>query len=164
MSYCSLIPACCPDTITGTEIAGKPARLAGTVNTSATYASRGDYFDAVFTAKHPLAAQGADKVAKENDVDVIICPTAARLAGTVNTSATYASRGDFLVELLIKSDNRGGDVQAQRVRRLVQQDFDAVFTAKHPLAAQGADKVAKHLRHFPLQLYLRPAQRADAWL
>jgi hypothetical protein len=55
-------------------------------------------FDAVFTAKHPLAAQGADKIAKEN-----------RLAGTVNTSATYASRGDFLVELLIKSDSRGGD-------------------------------------------------------
>lgn len=34
-------------------------------------------------------------------------------------------------------------IQAQRVRRLVQQDFDAVFTAKHPLAAQGADKIAK---------------------
>ncbi|CAG8898497.1 unnamed protein product [Penicillium egyptiacum] len=33
-------------------------------------------------------------------------------------------------------------IQAQRVRRLVQQDFDAVFTAKHPLAAQGADKIA----------------------
>ncbi|KAJ5350559.1 hypothetical protein N7541_008286 [Penicillium brevicompactum] len=28
-------------------------------------------------------------------------------------------------------------IQAQRVRRLVQKDFDAVFTAKHPLAAHG---------------------------
>ncbi|CDM34923.1 hypothetical protein DTO013E5_3176 [Penicillium roqueforti] len=33
-------------------------------------------------------------------------------------------------------------IKAQQLRRLVQQDFDAVFTAKHPLAAQDANKIA----------------------
>lgn len=34
-------------------------------------------------------------------------------------------------------------IKAQRVRRLVQQDFNAVFSAKHPLAAQDADSTGK---------------------
>jgi aspartyl-tRNA(Asn)/glutamyl-tRNA(Gln) amidotransferase subunit A len=34
-------------------------------------------------------------------------------------------------------------IQAQRVRRLVQQDFNAVFAAKHPLEVEHADKVTR---------------------
>ncbi|KAJ5152816.1 Glutamyl-tRNA(Gln) amidotransferase subunit A [Penicillium canariense] len=34
-------------------------------------------------------------------------------------------------------------IQAQRVRRLVQQDFNAVFTATHPLAAADAPETAR---------------------
>ncbi|KAJ5550735.1 hypothetical protein N7535_001322 [Penicillium sp. DV-2018c] len=34
-------------------------------------------------------------------------------------------------------------IQAQRVRRLVQQDFNAVFSAKHPLEVEHADKLTR---------------------
>jgi aspartyl-tRNA(Asn)/glutamyl-tRNA(Gln) amidotransferase subunit A len=47
-------------------------------------------------------------------------------------------------------------IQAQRVRRLVQQDFNAVFTAKNPLAAADAPDTGRRAEQADVDVLVCP--------
>jgi aspartyl-tRNA(Asn)/glutamyl-tRNA(Gln) amidotransferase subunit A len=101
-------------------------------------------FDAVFTAKHPLAAQGADKVAKENDVDVIICPTAPssppRLSDLMSNSTKKSPLDAYVADVFTVPASLAG-LPAISVPVMVSGQQDAELAGIQVIGQYGDDQL-----------------------
>ncbi|KAJ5407019.1 hypothetical protein N7465_008303 [Penicillium sp. CMV-2018d] len=101
-------------------------------------------FDAVFTAKHPLAAQGADKIAKENDVDVIICPTAPssppRLSDLMSKSTKQSPLDAYVTDVFTVPASLAG-LPAISVPVTVSGEKDAELAGIQVIGQYGDDQL-----------------------
>ncbi|KAJ5500600.1 Amidase [Penicillium expansum] len=101
-------------------------------------------FDAVFTAKHPLAAHSADKIAKENDVDVIICPTAPssppRLSDLMSKSTKQSPLDAYVTDVFTVPASLAG-LPAISVPVTVAGEKDAELAGIQVIGQYGDDQL-----------------------
>ncbi|EKV08493.1 Glutamyl-tRNA amidotransferase, A subunit, putative [Penicillium digitatum] len=101
-------------------------------------------FDAVFRAKHPLAAQGADKITNDNDIDVIICPTAPssppRLSDLMSKSTKQSPLDAYVTDVFTVPASLAG-LPAISVPVTIAGEKDAELTGIQVIGQYGDDQL-----------------------